>query len=172
MGPISPFKGLLARLVTQWPCCMLKLQSLTEPRSPKSGWDMLRPRESYCWWFRNPANQWIRYPTIYNQMVDLLDGDVLWFRNPVNSPVEGQVVYPISYKVLAPSQVGFRRISEPSTVSSRETSLSKGTWKKKQLKSNCTNSFQTDSLHTSSWIITPQIKSVTRKEKYYINHIS
>ena len=25
--------------------------------------------------------------------------------NPVNSPVEGQVVYPIIYKVLAPSQV-------------------------------------------------------------------
>ena len=38
-------------------------------------------------------------------MVDLFDVDVLWFRNPVNSPVEGQVIYPISYKVLAPSQV-------------------------------------------------------------------
>ena len=35
--------------------------------------------------------------------------------NPANSPVEGQVVYPIIYRVLAPSQV----VSQISAINSR-----------------------------------------------------
>ena len=44
----------------------------------------------YCWWFRNPANQ-------------------------LRLVVEIPMIY--SYRVSETSQVGFRRISEPSTVS-------------------------------------------------------
>ena len=44
----------------------------------------------YCWWFRNPANQ-------------------------LRLVVEIPMIY--SYRVSKTSQVGFRRISEPSTVS-------------------------------------------------------
>ena len=39
------------------------------------------------------------------KITDRLEYYCWWFRNPVNSPVEGKVVYPIIYRVLAPSQV-------------------------------------------------------------------
>ena len=53
--------------------------------------------------------------TVYSYSFGQIQQYGWWFRNPANQL--RLVVYPIIYKAFFASQVGFRRISEPSTVS-------------------------------------------------------